>query len=414
MRRARWLVIAMMAALGLSLALPPAPARAAEEVDPLDPATASAPVRRAVFRAETTHGRGETAEAVRILREALEAGEGRDHPSLLYRLGAYLLELDEAGPAADYLAQAGAKAPDSPPIWADLARATYQLGRYDEAARAFARAHVAMQTAHRAAPEETPAADPVLLYYSGVAHLLGDEPDEAVDTLAPLVASAPDTVPREWVQALVSAAADAGQPARAAAGVERLLRDHPDAPGAWNLASQHAQLENDLAGAALRLQVADWLRPLPPQELRLLGDLYGAAELPRQAARAYQRLWPDDPDLARPLAVAWLQAHEPDSARVVLDAAIADPPDDRAAVQMLMLLGDLEYGEKNWQAAREAYRRAAERDPDSGRAWLMQGATSIELEDVDAARRALERAAEFDAQEAEAERLLEYLERGAS
>ncbi len=211
-------------------------------------------------------------------------------------------------------------------------------------------------------------------------------------------------MPRDWVQALVSAAAAADQPARAAAAVQRLVRDHPDARAAWLLASQQSQLAEDYAGAALRLQVADWLAPLAANDRRHLADLYGAAELPRLAARQYARLWPDDARLARPLAVSWLQAHEPDSARVVLEAAVAGD------ASLWSLLGDVEYEAERWDAARRAYAAATVADDAAARAWLMLGACAVKLGDEAAARAALERAAGFARTASEARRLLGHLQ----
>jgi len=371
---------------------------AGAQTDPLDPGRAPNPVRRAVFRAEAAFSKGDVEAAARLLTDALADGPERDHPALRYRLGSYLLELNRATEALPHLQTASEQAPDSAPVWADLGRAAYETGHHAESAVAFARAHATM-----AEP------DPVLLYYSGVAWLLAEQFTEAVDVLAPLVAAVPDTVPREWVQALVSAAAEADQPDRAGNGVARLLRDHPEARRSWVLASQHSQLLSNAGDAALRLQVADWLRPLEPRDIKHLADLYGAAELPRQAARNYARLWPDNLTLARPLAVAWLQAHEPDSARVVLESALTAETD----VALLVLLGDLEFEVERFDAARRAYTRATTVDAGSGRAWLMQGACGLKLNDPAGARIALERARALPQVAAEAGRLLDYLDSAA-
>ena len=421
----RLLALSLLAVALTALAASTAPTSARAADDPLDVADAPTSVRRHVFRAEAALRRDETAEAVRVLQDALRDDDDADHPAVLYRLGVYLLERDRPADAVPHLRRATELAPASLPCWAEYARAAYATGQYAAAAEAFARAH---------GVSDDP--DPLLRYYAGVAWVLADQPARGVDELAPLVASSADTVPVEWVQALVSAAAAAEQPARADAGVRRLLRDHPDRPAAWSLASQQAQLTGDLPAAALRLQVADWLGDLGPADLRQLADLYGAAGLPRQAARTYQRLWPDRPDLARQLAVSWLQAHEPDSARVVLREAlgVGDGGGDGGggggaagheavreaireagdAAQLWMLLGDVEYSRDDHAAARAAYAEATTREPSRARAWLMQGAASIELDDDAAARAALARASEFDATRSEARRLREHLDRIAA
>ncbi len=364
--------------------------------DPLDPVGAPNAVRRGVFRAEAARERDDLEEAVSILAEVLAGGGERDHPALRYRLGTYLMELGRPAEAIDHLRQASLQAESSADIWRDYARAAYEVGEFVLAAGAFATAH------HNQADDP----DPRLMYYSAVSWILADRPAEAVDVLAPLIEAEPDTVPRVWVQALVSSAAACDRSPRADTAVDRLVHDHPDAPDAWILASQQAQIREDLSAAARHLQVADWLKPLSPQETRRLGEIYGAAGLPRMAARQYARLWPADSGLARPLAVSWLQAHEPDSARVVLQAALASEPD----ASFWSLLGDLEYEVERWEEARVAYARAVELDPEAGRAWLMQGACCLKLEDSDGARHSLERAAHHESTSTEAQRLLRHLD----
>lgn len=408
---------AVMACLALLIGALVAPAQAA---DPLDPAGAPAPVRRAVFRAEVALQQGDPEAAQALLAEALADGADRDHPALRYRLGVYLLELGRTEQALPHLRRASEQAPSAEAVWRDLGRAAYEVGDHAEAARAFARAHARARALHEDpahAGHGHPAPDPLLRYYSGVAWVLADRPDSALAMLAPLVDAARDTVPQDWVRALVSAAAAAERPQRAAAGVERLLRDHPDRPAAWRLASQQAQLEGDLGLAAVRLQIADWLAPLPPRELPQLAELQAAAGAPRRAARVYARALaagrrdPDPADrlgvsLVEPLAVAWLQAHEPDSARVVLEAELAVRPRHR----LWMLLGDLEYGVQDWERAIDAYAEAAQLEPDQGRAWLMLGAAEVRRGRREQAAAHLQRAVADPATAAQARSLLRQLE----
>jgi len=396
----RRLVLILFAALTL---LPGAVRGADDPVDPLDPAGAPTAVRRAVFRAEAARGRDDTAEAVTLLTEALAGGGDRDHPALRYRLGAYLLELGRPAEAVEHLRRASEQAEHSEAAWRDYARAAYELGDYPVAAGAFAEAYHSHGDGR---DREHRPPDGRLMYYSAISWILAEHPAAAVDILVPLVAAVEDTVPRAWVQALVSAAAASEQSHRADRAVDRLVADHPEAPSVWILASQQAQMRDDLSAAATRLQVADWLLPLRPQETRRLAEIYGAAGQPRQAARCYARLWPADARLARSLAVSWLQAHEPDSARVVLRAALEVEPD----AAFWSLLGDLEYETERWQEARGAYARAAELDPAAGRIWLMLGACGLKTGDHVAARVALEEATASAEVAGEARRLLRHLE----
>jgi len=393
--------------------------------DPRDLAGAPAAVRRALFRAETARHQGDLETAQRLLAEALAGSPANDHAALRHRLGAYLLELNRSGEALPHLRRAGALAPGEDEVWRDLGRAAYETGAYTEAATAFTRAYRVASARRqdsdrvagtpRGAPGH-PAPDPLLLYFGGVAWLQADRPDSALAVLETLATAAPDTVAQEWVAALVSAAAAADQPRRADSGVARLLRDHPQRAAAWRLASQQAQLAGDLSLAAVRLQVSDWLAPLPPAELPHLAELQAAAGAPRRAARAYARAmaagWrgtsaadqPTDSVVER-LAVAWLQAHEPDSARVVLREELTIQPIQR----LYLLLGDLEYGIQRWDQAAAAYLQAAELVPDEGRAWLMLGACEVRRQRPAAAAEYLKRAADDSATAAQARSLLRQL-----
>jgi predicted Zn-dependent protease len=403
-----WLMLGFFLATVMSALTAPA-------ADPIDPSEAPVPVRRAVFRADTAYQDGNVEEARQILADALTSGGNLDHPALRYRLGVYLLELGRSAEALEQLQVASQQAPTASVVWRELARAAYESDKHGEAAAAFTRAY-RIQLADEAREERTGrdererrAPDRQLLYYSGVAWILADRPDSALAVLAPLAAEVPDTVPRDWVRALVSAATSANQPSRARAGVGRLLHDHPDDPQSWRLASQLAQLQDDLRLAAIRLQVAAWLTDLPDLENRRLAELQAAAGAPRAAARIYARLWDvgrGDTDLGEPLAVSWLQAHEPDSARVVLEAVL----DQKPSARLFMLMGDLEYGIENWVAAAAAYGRVTELAPDRGRAWLMLAASEVRAERIDAARAHLRRAMEDPAVADQARRLLAQLD----
>jgi len=363
-------------------------------------ADAPAGVRRVVFRAETAYRRGDLEEAERLLTDALAAGASRDHPAVRYRLGAYLLELDRPQDALVHLRRAAEQAPQAVPVWRDLARAAYETGVYAEAAVAFERAFVLAA--------DNP--DPVLRYYGAASWLQADEPDSALVVLVPLVASAADTVPLAWVQALVSAAAQADAPAQADPGVERLLRDHPGNADSWLLASQQAQLAGDVPTAVIRLKVAAWLAPLPARDQRRLAELQAVSGVPRQSARRYAVLWEEgrgDRSVADQLAGAWLRAHEPDSARTVLSQVLAVEPTARRWSR----LGDLEYGLERWAAAAQAYRSGLALAPEDGRVWLNLGICWWRLGSLEAAREAFLRASEDPALADHARSLLDRVAR---
>ena len=359
-------------------------------------ADAPAVVRRVVFRAETAYRRGDVEAAQHLLTDALAAGANRDHPAVRYRLGAYLLELGRPRDALPHLRRAAEQAPQAVPVWRDLARAAYETGAHAEAAVAFERAYTLA----------TDDPDPVLRYYGAASWLQADQPDSALAVLAPLVASAVDTVPRAWVRALVSAAAQADASGQADAGVERLLRDHPAAAGCWLLASQQAQLAGDVPTAVVRLKVAAYLAPLSAHDQRRLAELQAVDGVPRQSARGYAVLWDEgrgDRSVADQLAGAWLRAQEPDSARTVLSRVLDVEPTARRWSR----LGDLEYELERWEAAALAYRSGLALAPEDGRMWLNLGICQWRLGHLSAAREAFQRASEDPALADQARRLLD-------
>jgi tetratricopeptide (TPR) repeat protein len=357
--------------------------------DPFDLRQAPSAARRAVFRAETAYNDGDRDRAIALLTEAVDAGGGADHPAVRHRLGVLLADAGRPLDALPHLRAAAEAAPDAAVAWRELGRAAYDAGRHAEAARAFERA-----------------GDPGLDYYTGVSWLLADEPERALEQLAPLAAAAPDTVAQDLVQAVVAAAAEADRPAAADAAVDRLLADHPDRAAAWRLAAQQAQLADDLPTAAARLQVAAWLdrsaglEPTAAQR-RHLADLLAVTGDDRGAARVLTSLLdeaPGDAALTDATAAAWRRAHDPDSARVVLRSALSladpeTPATDRA--RWWLLLGDLDYDQRRWRPAAGSYERALAVQDDLARGWLMLGYCRLRLGETDAADAALARAMQF-------------------
>jgi len=413
----RWLLVLGLAGSVVATALAASP-------DPFDLRSAPAAVRRAIFRAEIAVQRGDPQRGCEILTGALTAGH--DHPALHYRLGTCLLDLGRAQEAAAHLRTASAALPptavsaDAQALWCDLGRAEYESHAYVAAAQAFSRGYAIARRRSHAESSATGRTDQSedLLYFGATAWLLADQPDSALSRLVPLVEDAPDTVPQAWVRALVAAAAQADRPERAAAGVARMLHDHPAQPSAWTLASDLSQVAGHLREAAIRLQIAQWLAPAGDDDRRRLADLYVAAGVPRQAARLYEILWRDaraDASLGLLVAGAWMRAHEPDSARTVLRDALAhvEAGADTTAVRILAMLGDLEYGERNWADAAIALRRVTGLAPERAASWLLLGAADLQLGLQVEARAALERAACDSAVAGRARRLLTYMARDA-
>ena len=143
-----------------------------------------------------------------------------------------------------------------------------------------------------------------------------------------------------------------------------------------------------------------------------IGSLRGSAAsgVPLQAARYYKQAveYPEtapSPDDFVRLASAWMAAHRKPEARQVIDRGVAAGE----SVRLLALLGDLNYSEEKYKAARQAFNRCVKLDAQYARGWLMGGYCSLELGENAEARKSLERAAKFAGQEKLARDLLKRI-----
>ena len=380
-----------------------------------------------LFRCREHQDAGDFARAAGIMNTWLGGGENRLHPLLVYNLAVSQLELGDAAAALTSLQAAVRLEPRFARAWLRLGETAYSLERYEPAAEAFAHAH-----------ELSPTPAPELLHYCGAAWLQAGRPERALAVLTELLTTHRAGADPDWYRTLVAAAVATDHPERAAPFLDHLLADRPADPAAWDLAYRFAAQGGNYRQAAMCLTVAGYLRPLAPDDLDRLGDLYAAIDVPLVAARCYQRALaaaeareaatgaatgaatkdgsgaglaaapetaaPGDP-LARRyrrLASAWLAAFRDDEARAVLQAGLADHED----ADLWSLLGDLEYRQENYARSRRAYARSCELDPRNGRGWLMQAYCAIEQGDQPAADILLRRAAGFPDQADAARRLL--------
>ncbi len=364
--------------------------------------------QRVLFKARGKQDKQDFTGAVEVVKKWLEGKPEREHHLLRFNLALSYFALEDPDQALLHLKLAVKESPRFGRAWLRLGEAAYGAGYFAEAADAFTRSY-----------ELSPDKHPEILYYSGAAWLMADQPIQALGTMERLIRGFPDEVRVDWYQALVAAAITAERPARAAPWMDRLLAGHADEPAAWELAYRFAASRDDYRQAVICLTITGYLREHTRSELVQLGDLLSVIEEPMQAARCYEKAMALSVaeenngvvDKARRaeqferMASAWLAAHEFDRARSALNQALAE----QESVRLWALVGDLEYLQGNFQAALDAFGKCLRLSAEFGRGWLMMGYCALELDRPDEARGYLEKAAAFPDQAGSARGLMNRL-----
>jgi tetratricopeptide (TPR) repeat protein len=380
-------LLVWLATTGGAAAAEPDPALSAEQAQLEAGADLSSRAQRVLFRARDRQDSGNFAEAAALLEEWLGGGAERDHHLLRFNLAVSCFGLEKPADALANLEKAVTLQPRYARAWLRLGEAAYAVKNQARAGEAFAKAY-----------ELSPDHRPEILYYAGVSQLGAGQPRQALESLIRVVDAAPAEAQLEWHRALVAAAVEAEQPARAIPYLQRLLEARPADPSVWELAYRFHAGQAAYKPAAVCLTVVSHLRPLSRAEQIQLGDLYAAIGVPLQAARSYEKAFRADtgprPDEYRKLASAWLAAHELDAARATLSTALSA----RETVALRALLGDLEYSAGQYEPSRQAFQRAVALDPDFGRGHLMLGYCALELGREEEARQHLARAETYPAQ----------------
>jgi tetratricopeptide (TPR) repeat protein len=171
-----------------------------------------------------------------------------------------------------------------------------------------------------------------------------------------------------------------------------------------------ALLATGAPGDALQhFQRASQLDPNNPERLTNLGTAYMMRGRVPEAVRAYRRavaLDPSDPRTQGDLGTAYLAQHDLDSAMVHLEKAVALDP--RAT-----FLSNLGYAYQLLgmnERAVSTYRRALDKDPKLGSAWINLGTVLAQQGKLAEAEKALKEAERLDPSDPRAKANLEELE----
>ncbi len=356
-------------------------------------------LRRVLFRFQAAEQEDDRAGAIAILAEYLQSHAERDHFLLRFHLGRLLLHDDQLDGAAEHLRQAVTLEPRYGPAWQLLGWAAFSLESYPEAADAFT-------TSWQRSADPSPD----LLYYAANAWLEAEQPGSALLLLNRLISGELAPPRLDWYRAAVTAALADERFAEVSTLARSLTERFPDDAVAWTLASQAAGACGECRQAAIYLRAASYLRPLSPAELKQLGGYYNTAGVPELAAEVYEQAFSESATIQELelLASTLLAAHRRDTARTVLQRALADEPTAR----LWSLLGDMLYLDGEPSASLDAFTQCFELDPTQGRAVLMMGICANELDRTREAVSHLRRAVGFPELAEQARRLLHYLEDG--
>jgi tetratricopeptide (TPR) repeat protein len=366
-------------------------------VELMDPDRAPREVRLTYFKAQTYRDRDQIDEAIAVLTEHITHYPDHDHFLVRYQLGNLLATSARINEALPQLEAAVELEPRLYPAWRNLGEVAYELGRNEQAAKAF-------ETAFRQDPDRTPE----ILYYAAANWLIAGRADRAAPLYEELVAGRYGAPRLVWFRGLLASCLELNTPERAAPAMADLVARFAGDPDAWSLAGKQATAAGDFRQAAVALTVAGLLRPLTYAEQVQLGDLYGAIDVPVAAARHYAAAVADSATTHgyERLVSAYLASHQLDRAEATAAQALAAVPNAR----LWSLAGDVHYLQENYAAALVAYRETLQRDPEADRAHLMAGYCALELGEKQQAAVYLRRAAEFPRQAESARRLLATLE----
>jgi len=342
--------------------------------------------RLALFDAQTLAGRDDFDGAAGLLLDFVGKHGDRDHFWVRFHLANNLLMAERIEEAFDHYRAATDMEPRFEQGWLNLGEVAYRLGRYDVAAGA-------IYNGYRLNGEKQPR----LYYYSAISFFMAKDHSRSAEMLEELVSGSHGEPEMEWYRALIQAAIALDDGDRGKRAVDGMLHAFSGDPDAWLLAFQVAAANSDYRQAAIALTVVGYLRPLSGEEQLQLGDIYSAIGVPAEASMHYESAIAAGKGASQEyerLASAYLASYEMDKALETIGRALELHP----TVRLWSLLGDLQYMERNYEAAFEAFGGCLELDPGQGRAHLMRGYCQLELGNPPEALVHLLRAAEFPGQ----------------
>ena len=412
-----------------------------------------APARVVLSRAHEHMQNDQYGKALSVIRDFQARGEpdpppeahdprGYHHPEVWFFIGSIHLEKENPDKAAEAFGRALQRDPDHVYARINLARILTEQSDYNGAAGHFLHAY-----------ESDGETNPEYLYYAAVTWLMDDTTenttDSSIDAFTRLVENHPDDMRPEWRENMVHALLSAGREEKALVHIRKLAdhyegdkriqwqeillyqylqmgmeaeafdyalfltREAPDNEKWWRGLAHVSLARNNYENALVALTVYGYLTPLSPEEKKLFADLSLHVGIPVLAVPAYeaamdqkQREQPDR-SLLQNLVIAYRQMEKSEKAVEAISAFAGHEEDP----DLLVLMADILYNLERFADAAEAYRKAAEKaaGAPAGRAWLMAGYAAWQTEDLPSARKAFEKAAEFERHQPDAEAALKQL-----
>jgi tetratricopeptide (TPR) repeat protein len=273
------------------------------------------------------------------------------------------------------------RSPEHAMLHSNFAAASYGLKRYGEAAAHF-------RKAYRCQKEP----DSKHLYRAGVAYFQAERYVECESAMEELLRVAEGKKPH-WVEILTYAYMRQDKWDKAERTLMGLLRQKPARRKYWKLlASVHLQRKK-YREAAPALEIAYTIRPPDPSGWKELGTIYAYVGAPLEAAKTLRKAYgnPLKPEECQEIARLYARGFRYGKAISFLDRALEGAP----SAKLYMEQGRLCYRAERFGMARDAFRRAAESDPERGEAYLWMGFAACQLSDWDLAHKAFAKAKTF-------------------
>lgn len=391
----------------------------------------------ALERAQRLTGEAKPSQALDLLekfkKEQMEE-KNQVHPFLLFTLGNLYMEENQPEKAALNYEEcvAGEKGAYFPPAWLNLARASYDLGRFKRAGDCFIRGYGLEQEKRS-----------ILLYYAANAFYSGEKYNMALEAFTRIAKDHPDGMEPRWHELAVHILMALEQPEKALPHMEFLAqnlegqtrtrwqetllyhymtlgmdqkalrfvsfltKEYPLEPRWWKGVARLSLDKNNLTKALSAMTIYGFLTPLTDEEKQLVADLYLSVGIPSRAVDMYEQIPEKEKrvETVKNTVAALQQMNLEEKALEVLDKVLNT---GQVSDELKALKGNLLFSMERFEESANLFKAIAPGD-DSGRSWLMLGYSLWNLGEIKSARKAMTRAATFKHQEKAANQALKSL-----
>lgn len=360
-------------------------------------------------------------------------------PFLLFTLGNLCMEENQPEKAALNYEEClkDEKGADFPPAWLNLAKASYDLGRFKKAGDCFIRGYELEQEKRS-----------VILYYASNAFFSAKKYTLALEAFNRLTKDHPDEIEPRWHELTVHILMELKRPEKALPHMEFLAEnlegqakirwqetllyhymtlgmdekalkfvsflteEYPLEPRWWRGVARLNLDKNNLTKALSAMRIYGFLTPLTDEEKRLVADLYLSVGIPSRAFDMYEQIPVQEKRVGsvKNTIAALQQMNLDEKALEFLDKVINKKPESD---ELKILKGNLLFSMEKFEESANLFEAVAPRD-DSGRSWLMLGYSLWNLGEIKSAQKAMTRAVAFKQQEKAANLALKALKKPLS